>query len=185
VLLGVPLACGRIAVDRAAVAWLELLGSVTARRRRRDSPPQGCAEHCVGSGGAKKGGIWQFVRTYLVSIGVLPLGFLLLISLLLSTALRERQVPLPAWSGVTHCWMDYLLRSDHAVICHDVQVAAGHVRRWRDVWLGAAITAALFEIGKLLMPLNFLHIGRGDGGTFRPSNISLTISWRRTVPRFI
>jgi membrane protein len=29
--------------------------------------------------------------------------------------------------------------------------------RWRDVWLGAAITAALFEIGKLLIGL---YIGK-------------------------
>jgi membrane protein len=36
----------------------------------------------------KKGGIWQFVRTYLVSLaGVLALGFLLLVSLLLTPAL--------------------------------------------------------------------------------------------------
>jgi membrane protein len=36
----------------------------------------------------KKGGIWQFVRTYLVSLaGVLALGFLLLVLLLLTTAL--------------------------------------------------------------------------------------------------
>jgi membrane protein len=37
---------------------------------------------------ARKNGTWQFVRTYLVSLaGVLALGFLLLVSLLLSTAL--------------------------------------------------------------------------------------------------
>jgi membrane protein len=36
----------------------------------------------------KKGGVWQFIRTYLVSLaGVLSLGFLLLVSLLVSTVL--------------------------------------------------------------------------------------------------
>jgi membrane protein len=37
---------------------------------------------------AKKGGLWQFIRTYIVSLaGVLSLGFLLLVSLLVSTSL--------------------------------------------------------------------------------------------------
>ena len=81
----------------------------------------------------KKVGIWQFVRTYLVSLaGVLALGFLLLVSLLLSTALSasgKYLFPASAGRDVTHCRIDHLLRSDHAVICHDVQVAARHVSK--------------------------------------------------------
>jgi hypothetical protein len=81
----------------------------------------------------KKVGIWQFVRTYLVSLaGVLALGFLLLVSLLLSTALSAsgKYLFLHLPEATLHIVrIDHLLRSDHAVICHDVQVAARHVRK--------------------------------------------------------
>ncbi|MFZ3328445.1 MAG: YhjD/YihY/BrkB family envelope integrity protein [Methylocella sp.] len=91
----------------------------------------------------KKVGIWQFVRTYLVSLaGVLALGFLLLASLLLRTALSASgkylsphlpEATLHIVGSIMFKWLP------------DTSV------RWRDVWLGAAITAALFEIGKLLI----------------------------------
>ncbi len=38
-----------------------------------------------------------------------------------------------------------------------VEVTGGPYVAWRDVWLGAAVTAALFELGKLLIGL---YIGK-------------------------
>jgi membrane protein len=109
----------------------------------------------------KKGGTWQFVRTYLVSLaGVLALGFLLLVSLLLSTALSASgkylsphlpEATLHIVGSIISFGVITLLFAMMFKWLPDTSV------RWRDVWLGAAITAALFEIGKLLISV---YIGK-------------------------
>ena len=109
----------------------------------------------------KKGGIWQFVLTYLVSsAGVLALGFLLLVSLLLSTALSASgkylsphlpEAALHIVGSIISFGVITLLFGMMFKWLPDTSV------RWRDVWLGAAITAALFEIGKLLISV---YIGK-------------------------
>jgi hypothetical protein len=109
----------------------------------------------------KKVGIWQFVRTYLVSLaGVLALGFLLLASLLLSTALSASgkylsphlpEATLHIVGSIISFGVITLLFAMMFKWLPDTSV------RWRDVWLGAAITAALFEIGKLLISV---YIGK-------------------------
>lgn len=109
----------------------------------------------------KKGGTWQFVRTYLVSLaGVLALGFLLLVSLLLSTAVSASgkylsphlpEAALHIVGSIISFGVITLLFAMMFKWLPDTSV------RWRDVWLGAAITAALFEIGKLLISV---YIGK-------------------------
>jgi membrane protein len=109
----------------------------------------------------KKGGIWQFVRTYLVSLaGVLALGFLLLVLLLLTTALAASgkclsphlpEAALQIVGSIASFGVITLLFAMMFKWLPDTPV------RWRDVWLGAAIMAALFEIGKLLIGL---YIGK-------------------------
>jgi membrane protein len=109
----------------------------------------------------KKGGTWQFVRAYLVSLaGVLALGFLLLVSLLLNTALSASgkylsphlpEAALQIVGSIISFGVITLLFAMIFKWLPDTSV------RWRDVWLGAAITAALFEIGKLLISV---YIGK-------------------------
>jgi membrane protein len=112
---------------------------------------------------AKKiSGVWQFIRAYLVSFAaVVSFGFLLLVSLLFTTALTAagtyfgaKILPVTAIqiagsliSFAAICLMFAMMFK----LLPDADVD------WRDVWLGAAITAALFEIGKLLIGL---YIGR-------------------------
>jgi len=92
-------------------------------------------------------GLWRFVRTYIWSLaGVLSLGFLLLV-----------RRALPAGGDAA----DRRLLASFAVISvlfammfkwlPDTPIA------WRDVWLGAILTAALFEVGKFLIGL---YIGK-------------------------
>ncbi len=110
---------------------------------------------------SKSGGIWGFVRTYLVSLaGVLSLGFLLLISLLLTTALAAAGKFFPAWLPETAMQVVGFIVSFGVITLlfammfkwlPDVSLT------WRDVWLGAAFTALLFEIGKFLIGL---YIGK-------------------------
>ena len=73
-------------------------------------------------------GIWGFVRSYIVSLaGVLGLGFLLLVSLLLTHGLvggRQRLRPLPPRNRPAHIQLPNRLRGFQSPLCHDVQVAA-------------------------------------------------------------
>lgn len=102
-------------------------------------------------------GIVSFLRTRFLSFGmVLVIGFLLLVSLVLSAILAgvstymEGFVPAlaPLWAivnflvsfGVITCLFALIYR-----VLPDVHIA------WGDVWVGAAFTALLFTIGRTLI----------------------------------
>jgi membrane protein len=106
-------------------------------------------------------GIWRFVRTYIWSLaGVLSLGFLLLISMLLTAGLSAAGKYIAPYLPEAMLQIAGFL-SSFAVIAllfammfkwlPDTPIA------WRDVWLGAILTAALFEVGKFLIGL---YIGK-------------------------
>jgi membrane protein len=91
---------------------------------------------------------------------VLSLGFLLLVSLLLTTALAAGgkyiapyvpELAMHALGSLLSFGMITLVFAMMFKWLPDTHAA------WRDVWLGAAVTAALFEIGKLLIGL---YIGK-------------------------
>jgi membrane protein len=93
---------------------------------------------------------------------VLSLGFLLLVSLLLTTALAAGgkyiapyvpELAIHALGSLVSFGMITLLFAMMFKWLPDTDVA------WRDVWLGAAVTAALFEIGKLLIGLYIGKLG--------------------------
>jgi membrane protein len=110
---------------------------------------------------AHSSGVWSFILTYLVSFaGVLSLGFLLLVSLLFTTALAATAKYIdPSWpeaimqvAGFTVSFgVITLLFAMMFKWLPDTRVA------WRDVWLGAAVTALLFEAGKSVIGL---YIGK-------------------------
>jgi membrane protein len=110
---------------------------------------------------SKKGGVWQFVQTYLVSLaGVLSLGFLLLVSLLISTFLAAGGKYLAPYLPET------LLQILNSAVSLAVVAALFAMMfkwlpdakvAWGDVWVGAVVTAILFELGKLLIGL---YIGK-------------------------
>src|SRR4051812_38555192 len=115
-------------------------------------------------------GLWGAIRTRLISVGmILSLGFLLLVSLVVSTALAALTGWLRGFMG-NFVVLGWLL--DGAVslavistlmaliykILPDARVA------WADVWIGASVTAVLFLLGKYLIGL---YIGRASvGSTF-------------------
>lgn len=114
-----------------------------------------------GPGGIK--GILRSLRSQLLSFGmVLGTGFLLLVSLILSAALSAvsqfvgNQVALPAavWELVNFALSFFVITLLFAAIYKvlpDTQID------WRDVWIGAAVTALLFVIGKWLIGLYLGH----------------------------
>ena len=105
---------------------------------------------------AKASGLWNLLRTRLLSFGmILGLAFLLMVSLVLSAALAA----LGKW------WGPAFGTFAHAV---DILVSFGLVTvifaliyrfiprvhvAWHDVWLGAAVTSLLFAVGKFLIGL--------------------------------
>ena len=106
-------------------------------------------------------GIWGFVRAYVLSFaGVLALGFLLLVSMLVTTVLAAAgkylapflpEAALQAVGFVVSLAVISLLFAMMFKWLPDTKVT------WRDVWLGAVGTAVLFEIGKFLIGL---YIGK-------------------------
>jgi membrane protein len=100
----------------------------------------------------KQGGLWHFARNYVLSFAaVLALGFLLLISLLITAGLAAAGKFIAPYmpEGVLHV---VSIVVSFAVVTAlfammfkwlpDVSVA------WRGVWVGALLTALFFEIGK-------------------------------------
>jgi membrane protein len=103
------------------------------------------------------------VRARLLSFGmILGIGFLLIVSLAVSAGLnalgRWWDPQSQSWvtfSGATEAGLSLLLvTAVFAMIYKTMPRASIH---WRDVWIGAAVTAALFVAGKFLIGL---YIGR-------------------------
>jgi membrane protein len=109
------------------------------------------------------GGVRNFIRVRLLSFALVAgIGFLLLVSLVLSAglaALGNVMVGfLPAQAAIWHIinfvisfGVITLLFAMIFKVLPDVKIA------WREVWTGAIITALLFNLGKLLLGL---YLGR-------------------------
>ena len=108
-------------------------------------------------------GWWAFLRARLLSFGmVLALAFLLLVSLVLSAALAALG---NWWGGWFEGWA-ILLEVINFVASFAITMGLFALIykllpradiAWHDVWIGAAVTALLFAIGKFLIGL---YIGR-------------------------
>lgn len=108
-------------------------------------------------------GAWGFIRDRFLSFTmVLGIGFLLLVSMVLSTVLAafagtlNRVLPIPEaaihlLNFVVSFGVITLLFALIFKYLPDVKI------QWRDVWIGAAGTALLFTIGKFLLSL---YLGR-------------------------
>lgn len=108
---------------------------------------------------ARESGLWSLLRTRLLSFGlVLGLAFLLLASLVVSAVLAA----FGKWShGIFEGWefvlqsinfsISFMITTVLFAMIYKLMPRASIV--WRDVWVGAAVTALLFEIGKFLIGL--------------------------------
>lgn len=111
----------------------------------------------------EKSGILVFLKNRILSLAVvLTIGFVLLVSLMLSVALRaviryaEAWVPMhtAVLTGAELLLSLGIITLLFAVIFKilpDVRVA------WQDVWTGAAITAGMFIVGRHLIALYLTH----------------------------
>ena len=108
-------------------------------------------------GRAGSGGLWALVRARLLSFGmVLGIGFLLILSLVASAAvaaLGKFAAPLFGdWVVVAELLNLVVSFALVTVTFAMIYKIIPRVRiGWRDVWIGAAVTALLFAIGKSLI----------------------------------
>jgi membrane protein len=107
----------------------------------------------------KRNNLWVFIKSRLLSLTIiLSIGFIMLVSLLLSVALRsimafaEGWLPVPGWAMVgmelvLSLLVITLLFAAMFKILPDVRLS------WGDVLLGAFITAILFTAGRSLISI--------------------------------
>jgi len=112
---------------------------------------------------ARPVGIWGFVRTRLLSFGlIIGVGFLLIVSLALSAGI----------AAVSTLWGEWFKNLEIVLQLVNVLVSFAVITAlfaliykvlpnvpisWSDVWMGAAVTSLLFALGKFLIGL---YIGK-------------------------
>jgi membrane protein len=111
----------------------------------------------------KATGIWSLIRSRLLSFGmILGIAFLLMVSLVLSSALSALG---KWWGGYFGDWTHLLQVVNFLVSFALVTVLFALIYKimprvhvaWHDVWIGSLVTAFLFVVGKTLIGL---YIGR-------------------------
>ncbi|WP_232411070.1 YihY/virulence factor BrkB family protein [Methylophilus sp. 5] len=109
------------------------------------------------------GGVWSLIRARLLSFGmIMGIGFLLMVSLVFSAGLSAMS---KWWSPVFTGWIvvagivnfivGFLLTTGMFALIYKIMPRVNI--RWSEVWIGAAMTAALFTLGKWLIGF---YIGR-------------------------
>jgi membrane protein len=105
----------------------------------------------------KSSGIWNLLRTRLLSFGmVLGVAFLLMVSLVVSAALAAlgKWWTPAGWEAVMHV-LDIVISFGLVTVMFALiyrYIPRAHVA-WHDVWTGAAVTSLLFAIGKFAIGL--------------------------------
>jgi len=127
-------------------------------------------------------GLWGLVRSRLLSFGmILAIGFLLIVSLVVSAGLAA----LGKWWGALFGGWEILLQVLNLVVSlATVTVLFALIYKllprvkvaWRDVWVGAAVTSLLFTIGKFALGL---YLGTSDvtSGFGAAGSIALVLVW--------
>lgn len=114
------------------------------------------------------GSLWRWLRTRVLSLGmILGFGFLLLISLVISATIAA----LGAWWGPLFGARELIMQAINFIVSFViVTLIFAMIYKslprvsvdWRDVWIGATVTALLFTIGKLLIGF---YLGRTSIGS--------------------
>lgn len=103
--------------------------------------------------------IWSLIRTRLLSLGVVfGLGFVLMVSLLLSAAISALHVYIAGFfPGASVLVRIVNILVSFGVIMFVIAMIYKFLPAvkiaWRDVWIGAGITTVLFTIGKYVIGL--------------------------------
>src|SRR5687768_11796359 len=107
------------------------------------------------------GGVWKLLRSRLLSLGmILGIAFLLMVSLVLDTVLQSlsKMWGTDGWQVLAQALnfvVGFALTTTVFALIYKLMPRAKI--EWHDVWVGAAVTAVLFTVGKFLISL---YIGR-------------------------
>ncbi len=103
--------------------------------------------------------LWLFIKARVLSLTiVLSIGFVLLVSLLLSVAMRavmafaDQWLPVPAWAMIG-LEVTLSLSVITLLFAAIFKVLPDVILSWRDVLVGALITAVLFTLGRSLIAI--------------------------------
>ena len=112
--------------------------------------------------------IWRFVRSRFLSFALIAgIGFLLLVSLVIETGIKALshylQSMLPgALTVIVPVYLTFDLVIVTAVFTMIFKILPNATTRWRDVWIGAVLTAILFLIGKWALGI---YLGSGTAAS--------------------
>jgi membrane protein len=129
----------------ATTVFIELYGNLNRIWRSPSAP--------------KASGMWHLIRTRILSFGmILGIGFLLLVSLVVSAGLAAAGdwwgARFLGWPLVGQAVNFIMSLATYTLAFAMIYKFLPRVRiAWHDVWIGATVTAALFEIGKFLIGL--------------------------------
>lgn len=130
----------------------------------------------------REGAVKTLIKARLLSFGmILTVGFLLLVSLVVSVAIAAVANILPSIGPLT----EWLVQAVNIVVSVGLSTALFALIyrylpdarvEWRDVWVGGLITALLFTIGKLLIGL---YLGNSSAASAYGAAGSLVVllSW--------
>jgi membrane protein len=125
---------------------------------------------------------WAWLRTRILSIGlILAMGFLLLVSLAASAAFDAFAAwstsPIAGWEPLVHAInlvLSFALTTALFALIYRFMPQA--TIEWRDVGIGASVTAALFALGKTLIGL---YIGKSAlaSGFGAAGSLAVLLAW--------
>ena len=125
---------------------------------------------------------WAWLRTRILSVGlILAMGFLLLVSLAASAAFDAFAAwstsPIAGWEALVHginLVLSFVLTTALFAMIYRFMPQA--TIEWRDVGIGALVTAALFAIGKTLIGL---YIGKSAlaSGFGAAGSLAVLLAW--------
>ena len=114
------------------------------------------------------GGIWGFVRSRFLSFALLAgIGFLLLVSLVIEAIIKGfshylQSVMPGALTIIIPIYLTFDFVVISAVFAMIFKILPNATIRWRDVWIGAVMTALLFLIGKWALGI---YLGSGTAAS--------------------
>ncbi len=143
------------------------------------------------SGKLVPGGAWGWIRARFLSLGfVLALGFLLLVSLTVSTAIAGIQHRLVQDHGFLISLiggLDFLISIGVVAVLFAVIFRFMPARRlpWRWALIGGALTAVLFELGRWLIGLYLAHSAQPSAFGAAASFVALLVWLYYTAQIFL
>lgn len=130
----------------------------------------------------RQAGLWRLLRARVLSFGlILGLGFLLIVSLLLSAALSAVQKWWSSWFGGWEIALQLVnIFSSLALMTLMFAMIYKTMPRvrvaWSDVWVGALVTSGLITVGRVLIGL-YLGTGMVTSGFGAAGSLVALLLW--------